>query len=82
MPAEFEELAAYNANAGKGVACTPEYAARMADLQAQFDAWNEWQMLREGFRPVELPSGGTAWIKQGEDPGHTSPAAPDVTPSS
>ena len=37
MPPEFRELAEYNARVADGAAHDPAYAARMADLQAQFD---------------------------------------------
>lgn len=63
MPPEFAELAAYNARVADGIAHDQEHAARMADLQAQFNAWNEWQMRKEGFRPEELTGGGTVWVK-------------------
>lgn len=38
-PERFSELADYNARAWKGVVHAPEYAERMAALQAEFDEW-------------------------------------------
>lgn len=68
MPVEFRELAVYNARVGDGEAFPSEYAAEMADLQKQFNAWNEWQMRRDGFRPAQEIPGlesltGSAWVR-------------------
>ena len=68
MPVEFEGLAVYNAQAGDGAVFPPEYVTEMAGLQKQFDAWNEWQLRRAGFRPArEVPgldaSAGSAWVR-------------------
>jgi hypothetical protein len=41
MPAEFAELADYNARVAKGILHAPEYQARMAALQERFDQWHE-----------------------------------------
>lgn len=38
-PDKFRELADYNARVYKGIVHTPEYHARMAELQAEFDLW-------------------------------------------
>ena len=37
MPDNFEMLAIYNAEVARGIMHTPEWHARMADLQAKFD---------------------------------------------
>lgn len=62
MPDEFKELAAYNGRVGEGAVFPPEYVAAMAELQKQFDAWNEWQLRREGFRPAGEISGLEALV--------------------
>lgn len=36
--AEVEALAAYNGEVARGIMHTPEWTARMAELQARFDA--------------------------------------------
>ena len=38
MPAKFKELADYNADR-KRLVFTPEYEARMTELQAEFNEW-------------------------------------------
>ncbi len=40
MPLQFHELADYNARVSKGVVHSPEYVARMALLQREFDEWS------------------------------------------
>jgi hypothetical protein len=45
MPEEFEPLAVYNAERGRGIVHTAEYDAAMAALQEQFDHW-----IRERYR--------------------------------
>lgn len=40
-PAEFSALARYNGERYRGVLHTPEYAGRMAELQARFDQHEE-----------------------------------------
>jgi hypothetical protein len=46
MPEEYAPLAVYNAERGRGIAHTPEYAAEMAALKERFDQWyrdvNNW----------------------------------------
>jgi hypothetical protein len=44
---KFKELADYNTRVSKGIVHTPEYDARMAELQAEFD---EWIQGRYGYR--------------------------------
>lgn len=39
MPPKFEKLAWYNAEVSRGVTHTPEHAARMTALQAEYDEW-------------------------------------------
>ena len=39
MPQKFEALAVYNAEVARGIVHTPEWDARMADLQREFDHW-------------------------------------------
>ena len=39
MPGEFHVLATYNSEVARGLVHTPEWAARMAELQARFDRW-------------------------------------------
>ena len=41
MPQRFEELAGYNSRKSQGIQHDPEYVARMAVLQADFDRWTE-----------------------------------------
>lgn len=43
MPDRFNELADYNARKWQGIQHTPEYEARMAELQRDFDEWIETQ---------------------------------------
>lgn len=50
MPARFHELADYNGRRHQGIQHTPEYAERMARLQADFSKWREGASLRE-LRP-------------------------------
>jgi hypothetical protein len=53
MPQQFNELADYNSRVWKGIQHTPEYMARMAELQAEFDAWSHQRMLDEGWAERE-----------------------------
>jgi hypothetical protein len=39
MPGPFEALAQYNSERARGLVHTPEWDARMAALQAEFDEW-------------------------------------------
>jgi hypothetical protein len=39
MPAEFGQLAAYNAEVARGIVHTAEWDAAMASLQRQFNEW-------------------------------------------
>jgi hypothetical protein len=39
MPEDFEPLAVYNAERGRGIAHTPEYDAEMAALQERYNKW-------------------------------------------
>jgi hypothetical protein len=41
MPEEFEALSIYNEERSRGVAHTPEYDAKMADLQERFKQWRQ-----------------------------------------
>jgi hypothetical protein len=61
MPERFNELAGYNSRLSEGIVHEPRYVARMAALQADFNAWNEDQLRREGFVPLEDAPG--TWVK-------------------
>ncbi len=37
--ARFDPLATYNAERSRGIVHTPQWQAKMAALQAEFDAW-------------------------------------------
>jgi hypothetical protein len=39
MPGKFDVLAAYNAEVARGIVHTPEWDAKMAGLQREFDQW-------------------------------------------
>ena len=55
---DFETLATYNAEVARGIVHTPEWDARMADLQREFDARVE-AAIEQGRLPdgtVLLPS--------------------------
>lgn len=39
MPWKFDQLATYNAERYRGIMHTPEWRAKMADLQREYDAW-------------------------------------------
>jgi hypothetical protein len=39
MPTYYEELARYNAERDRGLVHTPEWDAKMAELQRDFDDW-------------------------------------------
>jgi hypothetical protein len=67
MPLRFNELADYNARVWKGVAHTPEYAARMAQLQAEFDEWNRADMVRAGYVAVDAVLKVTSPVSSGTD---------------
>ena len=41
MPQKFEVLAVYNAEVARGIVHTPEWDARMAALQAEYDQSDE-----------------------------------------
>lgn len=58
---EFNLLAGYNGEQGRGIAHTPLWQAQMAELQAKFDAGKRERLIREGW--TELPGG--RWIKAG-----------------
>lgn len=47
MPDRFNVLARYNAEQYRGIAHTPEYAEKMAELQAEFNEWSAWCRRRE-----------------------------------
>ena len=47
MPARFNELAAYNTRKSQGVLHEPEYVARMAALQEDFNNWRDEANERE-----------------------------------
>ena len=64
MPSRFNELADYNGECYRGIPHTAGHAARMAQLQQEFDAWNRRRLIDEGWQ--ELPSG--AWVHVGRDP--------------
>lgn len=49
-PVSFETLATYKAECERGIVHTPEWDARMADLQREFDARVE-AMLEESRQP-------------------------------
>lgn len=56
-PARFEELAGYNTRKYNGIAHDPEYVARMAVLQAGFDAWIRESNARRGHEMLAPPTG-------------------------
>ena len=58
---EFNTLAAYNGEKGRGITHTPSWQAEMARLQTRWNTGERERMLREGW--TELPGGG--WIKAG-----------------
>lgn len=58
---EYDLLARYNGERGRGIAHTPLWQAEMAALQARWNAGERERMVREGW--TELPGGG--WIKAG-----------------
>jgi L-amino acid N-acyltransferase YncA len=66
-PPEFNRLAIYNSHVANGTAedrYSPDDIAEMAELQVEFDAWREWQLRRQGFKPSEDFPG--YWIREGE----------------
>ena len=58
---DFELLARYSGEKGRGVAHTPLWQAQMARLQERWNAGERDRMIREGW--TELPGGG--WVKSG-----------------
>ncbi len=48
MPAEFEELAVYNAEVARGRQHTPAWQADMANLQERFDEYTRTRCEQEG----------------------------------
>ncbi len=40
MPAKFDRLSTYNAETFRGLVHTPEYDAKMAELQREFNEWS------------------------------------------
>lgn len=61
MPFEFNDLAIYNGEKGRGIVHIPQYAARMVQLQERFDAWQYEQLCAEaeatGQKLVTLGAG-------------------------
>jgi hypothetical protein len=51
-PDSFEMLAAYNAERDRGIMHTPEWRARMADLQVRFD-----ERVRDALPRYRTPDG-------------------------
>ncbi len=58
LPAEFAGLTTYNSEVARGLVHTPEWAARMARLQVEYEAWQREQWQKQGFGVEELPGGG------------------------
>ena len=58
---EYNQLAGYNGERGRGIAHTPLWQEEMARLQARWDAGERERLIREGW--TELPGGG--WVKAG-----------------
>lgn len=55
MPREFDVLARYNAEVVRGIVHTPEWRAKMAELQERFNEWAWSETERLGWTPPEEP---------------------------
>ena len=57
MPEKFHPLATYSSERARGIMHTPEWDARMAELQREFDQWDT--------RMAELQQEFDQWAKDG-----------------
>lgn len=57
-PYEFDALATYNSEVGRGIVHTPEWVEQMRHEKARFDALQRSRAEREGWIIVGPPQGG------------------------
>ena len=62
MPQKFEILAVYNAEVARGIMHTPQWDVKMADLQREFDRWQQMpdeDRIRDAMTEAEAHPGRT-----------------------
>jgi hypothetical protein len=71
MPLEFSALSVYSGEKSRGIVHTPEYAARMTELQERFETWRYEQLCAEaratGCKVISLDAGGYMMVPQSWD---------------